>query len=539
MLTPPIDGWTTLPWLELDCAVWKDNVLNHRQRTMKGASGWRTRRSGISRTVVLLLFAAVTLPMALARASYRIDGKAAPQVAPNPLADELKAQLSELRNQFEARSLLFSLNQALEAGLLNNPQLAKAYAEIQGQQWSLIAVRRQWYPQITAIPGGPFLIGQNASFTSTKSTRSDKPSSSIESGTTQAGAGIQLTWTFFDPTRGPKINAAGEDVKRQQLLFDITARNLVLEIQIAYFRLQEEQLLINSFEDILAGTMRQVKLTEAQFNNGLVSIFDVEQIRSQQFSTMTNLINAYRKMIDASASLAEAMALESGALARPSEELSPLGQWDQPLQATINQALTLREEIQASLAASASANWRATALFNRYWPQFNLDGRSTYGEIQPTWGTTHYRRSWDSAVGIVFNWRVFDGGIAAAEAEAQRAAAIQASDQAAERRLEVSRGIEQSYANYATSLLALQSTQAQEQSARRAVTAVQERFAVGVADMTDVVQALSQAISAATEYTTAIRSYNSAVAELYRNSARWPEGTEPLLRQRVMTLQER
>lgn len=489
--------------------------------------------------MLLLFLAAMDPPMAASKPGYRIDGIEAPQVAPNPLADELKAQLRELREQFDGRSQLFSLNQALEAGLLNNPQLAAAYAEIQGQQWNLIAVRRQWYPQITASPGRNYLFSQDSSITTTKLNRADVPTSSVNTGSTGAGVAMQLNWTFFDPTRAAQIKAAGENTKRQQLLFNVSARNLVLEIQGAYFKLQEERLLIDAFEEILASTTRQVRLAEEQFNNGLVSIADVEKIRTQQFSTLTVLINAYQKLIDVSASLAETMALKPGSLARPSEELSPLGQWDQPLQATINQALALREEIQASLAASASANWQATALFNKYWPQFSLGGSGAYLGIHPTWGPQPYRRSWDAAVGIGFSWKVFDGGISAAQAEAQRAAALRAQDQVEELRLRVSREVEQSYANYRASFLALASTQAQSQSARRAASAVQERFAVGVADMTDVVQALSQAINAANNYATAIRSYNSAVADLYRSSAQWPEGTEPLLMRRVMSLRER
>ncbi|MEB3172587.1 MAG: TolC family protein, partial [Cyanobacteriota bacterium] len=204
------------------------------------------------------------------------------------------------------------------------------------------------------------------------------------------------------------------------------------------------------------------------------------------------------------------------------------------------------EEIQASLAAAASASWSATSLFNRYWPQFSVGALGRYAGTNTTSGlpgaaTSFNERNlnWDGAVGVGFNWRLFDGGINAANAEAQRALARAARDQAAERRLAVSREVEQSYAAYLTSQLALESTQAQVNAARAAAVAVQERFAVGVSDMTAVVQSLNQAIEAANAYATAVRVHNSAVANLYRSSARWPAGTEPLLQQRVSQLQQR
>lgn len=503
------------------------------------------RAGDVALNVVLAVCtAAASTPVTWAQSAYRINGLSAPQVISNPLAGRLEQQLGALRSQLEERSRQANLDQAIEAGLLHNPQLAAAYAEIQGQQWSLIAVRREWYPSLSAsserLPGQTF---------ATSSERGNSPNNSnttTYSNATNTDVNLTLNWTFFDPSRGPGINAASESLKRQQLLFDVSARNLVLAIQQAYFSLQEQQLLIKSYEEILKGTDRQVQITEAKFNNGLVSIADVEQIRTQQFTTLSTVINAYRQLIDASSQLAQTMALPPGTLVLPSEVLTPLGSWDEPLQSTIEQALKLREEIQASLAAAASASWSATSLFNRYWPQFSVGALGRYAGSNRTSGlpgesTSFNDRTlnWDGAIGVGFNWRLFDGGINAANAEVQKAAARSARDQAAERKLDVSREVEQSYANYITSQLALESSKAQVNSARAAAVAVQERFAVGVSDMTAVVQVLNQSIDAANAYATAVRVYNGAIASLYRSSARWPAGTEPLLMQRIGQLRQR
>ena len=83
-----------------------------------------------------------------AKANYRINGIPAPQVRSSPLAGQLEDQLRRLQQEIDGRSRRATLDEALEMGLLHNPQLAAAYAEIQGQQWNLIAVRRQWYPTL-------------------------------------------------------------------------------------------------------------------------------------------------------------------------------------------------------------------------------------------------------------------------------------------------------------------------------------------------------------------------------------------------------
>mgnify|MGYP006267127739 CR=1 FL=1 len=506
--------------------------------------GWA--RPKLNQVSALVAVAALQLPLPIgAQSLYQLNGIPAPQVRPNPLAARLQTELSSLQAKVALRTKRVSLSEAMEAGLLNNPRLADAYAQIQGSQWSLVAVRRQWYPSLNASTGNNgFLVGQSFGTTTTR----DSNSSTLTTfqNATGVGIGLNLNWSFFAPSRGPSINAAGATLQQQQLLFDVSARNLVLEIQQAYFNLQEQANLIRSYEEILAGTEKQVRLTEAQFNNGLVSISDVEQIRTQQYSTLSILISTYRAMFDAAAGLAEAMALPEGTLAMPAEPLSAVGSWSESLDTTLREAQRLREEIQASLAASTSATWRATSLFNQYWPQFSVGVFGGYGGSNTTRGfpgnsttLSNQNQSWSGGVGLGFSWQFFDGGINAAQAEASKAQARQLKDQAALQRLRINREVEQAYNAYISSKLGMESTNAQAMSARNAAVAAQQRFNVGVTDMATLVQTLNQAIQAAADYATAIRTYNNAVAQLYRSSAHWPADTQPLVQQRVNTLRLR
>ena len=494
---------------------------------------------------ILAVLPVLLAPPLCAQSVYKIEGFSAPQVRPQTLTAELEAQLRGLQGEIDARSKSFTLSQALEMGLLNSPQLAATYAEIQGQQWNLVAVRRQWYPTLSAS-SEPFVPGRR--FGSSNSTFRDGAQVDDNSATTATNIGLTVGWTFFDPSRGSSINAASENLKRQQLLFDVSARNLVLEIQQVYYSLQEQRLLIEAYADILKATTRQVQTTEAQFNNGLINIADVEQIRTQQFATLSTLINAYRQFIDASSRLAQVIAMPPGALVTPSDGLQALGDWPEALQPTIEQALNLREEIKASLAEAASARWSATALFNTYWPRFSLGANGQYGNInsdltqssQQQVNVTSNERStsWSGAFGLGFTWQFFDGGINAAQAEVQKALGRRASDQAALDRLIVTREVEQAYTAYKTSQLAMKSSEAQVTSARAAAAAVRARFDVGVSDMSSLVVALNQAINAASNYASSVRDYNGSIAALFRSSARWPANTQPLLNQRVVTLRK-
>ena len=502
-----------------------------------------------AKPLALVLCAACLGPWSAAGAQnqpsqrYRINGQLAPQVQANPVASQLRAQLRTLKTDLETRSRAVSLQQAIEATLLNNPELASAYAQIQGSQWNLIAVRRQWYPNLNASPASNALLGQ--SFSTSNGSGPSTNNTTEYNNITATGVSVALGWTFFNPSRGPAINAASETLRQQQLLFDVSARNLVLAVQQTYFQLQEQRQLISAYDEILTNTDRQVRQVEAAFNSGLVSIAEVEQIRTQQYSTLSVVISTYRQLLDTAAQLAQTMALPPGALVLPADQLRTVGSWSEPLPATIAQALRLREEIQASLAAAASASWSASNLFNTYWPRFSLVASGSVANTNTTSGlpgistnSNNATLNWNGGMGLSFSWQLFDGGINAASAQASQSIAVQLQNQAASQGLNVTREVEQAYTAYLTSQLGLQSTSAQVQAARQAVTAVEERFNVGLETMTSVVQTLAQAINAANAYATAVRTYNTAVASLYRSSARWPEGTQTVLQQRTTTLKQ-
>lgn len=500
------------------------------------------------RPLAVLLCAACLSPLLAAQAQtqrqpasgYRFNGQKAPQVQPNPVAGQLQARLRSLRAELEARSRPTTLQQAIEAALLNNPVLAEAYAQIQGSQWNLIAVRRQWYPTLSASSSN---LPQQSFNTLTGTGPSTYNTTTFQNATTTS-ASVTASWTFFNPSRGPAINAAGESLRQQQLLFDVSARDLVLSVQQTYFRLQELKQLIGSYGEILANSERQVQLVEAKFNTGLANISDVEQIRTQQYGTLSTLIDTTNQLLNTAAQLAETMALPPGSLAMPADQLQVVGSWNESLPATIEQALRLREEIQASLAAASSASWTATRLFNTYWPTFSLGAIGSVNSANATAGypasssNNNNTLNWSGGVGVGFNWQLFDGGINAASAKASLAASQFNLQRAARQRLLVTREVEGAYSAYLTSQLGVQSSSAQVQSARQAVLAAEERFSVGFTDMATVVQALNQAIQAANNYSSALRTYNTAVAGLYRYSARWPEGSQPLLNQRTKVLRQ-
>ena len=186
------------------------------------------------------------------------------------------ARVERLINQAERLSTVLSERQvrlgqaeALALGLARNPDLAGAYQAIEGRAWSLIATRRSWFPSLQVVgstnalrSNEPMLIGRTLTLTD-----SSRGSSQQEQYTT-AGPGVVLNWSFFDARRPAAINQALESLKAERFLFDIAARNLALNLQVAYTGVQAQTELLQRYDWLLQLTRRQLHAAQALVRQG-------------------------------------------------------------------------------------------------------------------------------------------------------------------------------------------------------------------------------------------------------------------------------
>lgn len=461
--------------------------------------------------------------------------------------DLLVKELARLEAQIVAHARPVSLQEAISTGIRANPALMQTFSTIQQYEWQLIAAQRQWFPTLQLNNGTPFAGVQWTSFTQNYPQTSPTAPPAYSNTTNQSAfqPGATISWNAIDPTRQPNINAATQSLKQQKLLFDVSARNLILDIQQNYFAIQSSQQLIDSFRKIYAINQQQLAMLQAQRSIGMTTVLDVEATRSQLFVQLNQLVGYTRSYIEQTANLAAALALPEGTLATPSEPAALRGEWSLTLQQTIQQARREREEILASLAAAEAARWSAVAAIRSYLPAFQLvasgsvianNGTQTYSYAGSSSQTSTSLLNSTASIGLGFTWSIFDGGIQAANAQAARAQARQQGAQAASSELQAMQQVRSSYGQLATARVALSSAQQAYRSAELAQQASRARFAAGVGDITSVVQTIQQLSQAAEQVAEAILSYNSALAQLYRYSATWPAQSQSEVQQRLKQL---
>ena len=473
-------------------------------------------------------------------------------------ADALVDKLQQLRARVDASSRKVSLEEAIELGLRNNPDLVSAFRTIQDYEWQLIAAQRQWYPTLELSNGSPF-VGLNANtyiqrfynsqqeqVISTLGSAPNAPSQVKQFTTTAVlQPGATASWSFIDPTRQPNINAASEALRQQKLLFDVSARNLILQIQTAYYTLQSTRQLIADFQQIYDINRRQMEVIRARYGIQLATVLDLAQTESQLFNQLNQLVSFTQSYITEAAQLARQLGLPDDSLVLPAEKAKLYNSWMVPLPETIARATRLREEILASLAAAESAQWSGIAQMNQYLPVFQVVGTGSLqlesGVINgvPGRDTTFAQsglKTWNGAVGIGFNWTLFDGGIDAAQAQSEYAQAEQKRSVAESNRLQTVQQIRSSYGDYEASQVAVDSARMAYQAALTAQEAARARFDIGVGDITTIVQTIEQWGTSSQQLSQAILAYNKAVAELYRFSATWPGDSGALVREQEQRL---
>ena len=160
-------------------------------------------------------------------------------------ADQLLARLNALQKSVDQSARKLSLDEAIALGIRNNPELVSAFRAIQDYEWQLIAAQRQWYPNFEITNGYPTLGLDVYTYTyqyyndpdrTSVSTTPDSTEDAVDStaeyqNTWNFQPSASISWDFIDPTRQPDINAASEALRQQKLLFEVSARDLILNIQ--------------------------------------------------------------------------------------------------------------------------------------------------------------------------------------------------------------------------------------------------------------------------------------------------------------------
>ncbi len=461
-------------------------------------------------------------------------------------------QLNLYRERFDADATHLSLADSVQIGLTKSPLLGAAYSAIQQEEYTVKAKVRKNYPSLTLSDLQPFLgkvytsdysttRSQSQSYeynnendTYTPVTSSVVDSTSSEEQYYQLGPYFTLTWTFFNPTLWAQTSAAQQDLFRERLSFDVSARGLLLNIQEAYLELQSNYYLVKSFEEIFLINQDQVDYVEARYKAGLSNIGELDQSKNQLFQQASELVDYYQQYFESAYKLAALLDLPQSSIVVPDTPLAKGNTWTLPLDETVEQALNLREEIMVYLAEADAAIWNARAAMREYLPEFSFQGfaygyyewdgttKSSSSGVEP-YQSTYKNGAW----GLGVSWNIFDFGVYAAESQSYEASAKQKKFQADSERLKVKKQIRVAYATYEAAKDLVYLSEESVLAAEAYLASTKARYRVGLDNMVAITQAMQSLGTAIKSKSNALVKYNLSVAKLYRYSSQWPPNILP------------
>lgn len=445
----------------------------------------------------------------------------------------------ENRDGLQRSAERINLDEAIKRGLSTSPELAETVAKIQESEWSGVAIQREWVPSLSFKTSSPGVLG--FSTTSTVETFDNHGDGAESQQTFKFAHGFKsnpyadLSWAFFDPTRSLRQSARGSrtDALRNRLTF--TSRELIYQIQAAYTGLQEalerEKDLIELFNQAIS---IYINAHKSQRPEG-----EVSRLEAQSVSLLIARINAHKNSIQAANALANLINLEPGKLALPSEMADVIPIWPLTRLQSLEQALQRREELRANALDVEALMSDARAIRRRVLPSLALSGQVQRNNVSEQGGVFNDNQpdnlkstsGYTTFVGLTFDWKLFDGGIRNAEADATDAKTRQTIAQGQQIRLNITRQVTDAYAAFVASKIQVGAARADVNASRRSLQAALDDYAAGRHDdaATTVVQALSKLESALDTYRKLVADQNISIYQLYRSTSSWPAQTESLV----------
>src|SRR5271170_4795819 len=431
--------------------------------------------------------------------SRRTFGQIAPNSPDHPWHTSAEQQLQTgvkgVRNPGFAvdSAKTYSLAELVDLAESHNPQTRLAWERACAQAAALGIARSELYPTLVAVALSQ--TNRQEILFNNKFVRQTIPDFAVA---------VELNYTIFDfGARRGRINAAKAETLAANLAFNDIHRNVIYEVQRAYYQLLNASGQEDAARAALANAQAVQQAAEERLNNGLATLPDVLEARSATAQAEYELQAVLGAEQIAQGDLATSLGTSPtiAILVQPLKDLPIPDAIADSVEAVIDRALTQRPDLMQQVAQIRSANARVKEARSVFYPVMNVSarpaGQSLYG-LQQTfpWGHT---AGLGGELALSVNWTVFDGG-----ARRNSLAQAQANERAAQAQVNTARDqiADQVWAAYSNLNTAFRQHKAAEsllEASSKSYDAALESYNYGLRNFLDVTAAqhtLAQARSA-------------------------------------------
>src|SRR6201987_2070303 len=298
----------------------------------------------------------------------------------------------------------YSLPELIDLAESHNPETRVAWERARAQAAALGVARSELYPTVAA-----------AALSETSRSNVLFGNEFFPQTIQDFQVGLDLNYTVFDfGARSGRISAAKAELLAANFAFNDTHRNIIYQVEQAYYRLLRSVGQEDAARASLANAQAVQQAAQDRLAHGLATLPDLLEARSATAQADYDLQAVLGAEEIARGDLATAVGTSAPALihAQPLDQVPTPESIGDAVDLAINRALEQRPDLMQQVAAIRSANARGKEARAAYYPALSVNAsptaQSVYGLQQPNpWSHTS-----NLVGGMTFNlqWTVFDAG---------------------------------------------------------------------------------------------------------------------------------
>ena len=440
-----------------------------------------------------------------------------------PLAAPPSLALPDAPSQVRIHELRpLTLEESLQLAEVNSPQLKAASSRVDQAKSGLRAAIAAWYPTVDLSASGlpeyfKSYSYRNPDFVTNNETYGRQ---------WRVNGSLQVSWDLINPARVPQIAAARDRFERAGDSYLIALRDLRLEVQTAYFALQQADEGVRIGQDSVKASLVSYRDARARFNAGVNTKLDVLEAETQLARDRNILTTNRRDQETQRRNLARVLGLPQDVTPTAATPARPLGLWEPTLQESIVAAYNYSEELDQLILDISINNSQANASLAAVQPVVRFVNSTSASRTEGQNGQTSrsdidmgdFTYGVQNSTALTASWRLFDGGRARAEYRRSKQAAEESRLNFARTRDQIRLQVERSFLGLQAAIQNIDTTATEVLSSQESLRLSQLRVQAGVGVQREVVNSQRDLTQAELKYARALNDYNTNLVTLQRRT---------------------
>lgn len=415
-----------------------------------------------------------------------------------------------------------TLNQAIELAVRNNLDLQEVRLSLQSSRASLREAQADWFPNLDLSSNLSWTDSANSRISIQRQEEIAGQRSILQTDSTSVTWNNELQLSYdvytFGRRRG-QIDSAEGEVRTSELEIERLLEDVRLQVTESYYDVQQADMDVLIARSAVENSQQSLEDAQALEEAGVGTQFDVLRAEVQLANDQQQLNQALSDQQITRRALSELLNLPQSVNVAAAEPVDLAGVWQLPLEDSIILALRNRAELEQQLVQREIAEARQQIARSQILPQFSVFGSVNLIDISDdsVGGLTE-----GYSAGAQMQWRLFDGGAAAAAVRQQELLQETAEVRFANLRNQVRLEVERAYYQLEARLQNVQRATTALTLAEESLELARLRFVAGVGTQTDVIQAQDDLTQAQGNLVDAILGYNRSLAQLRRAVSNYP-----------------